>query len=151
MKKNFQIFSQVFQVEKIKSRELEFILYRFEIISKSKKKSATYHNRCQFCLLSILIPLIISDYIPQRYVLGFMGFLAVANAYTMRNVLSLTITEMVVHHHSKNDKIIIDPYSCPGHLEIKNHTDTVHTIFLLTTNLTYLFVLYFRFLIISIT
>lgn len=54
-----------------------------------------------------------------------MGFLAIANAYSMRNVLSLTITEMVVHHHSKGDKIIIDPYSCPGTLEMKNHSDPV--------------------------
>ncbi|XP_065213100.1 putative inorganic phosphate cotransporter [Planococcus citri] len=63
------------------------------------------------------------SYMPQRYVLGLMGFLAVANAYSMRNVLNLTITEMVVHHHSKHDKIIIDPDSCPGTLEIKNHSD----------------------------
>ncbi|XP_076263007.1 putative inorganic phosphate cotransporter [Rhynchophorus ferrugineus] len=34
--------------------------------------------------------------IPQRYVLGIMGFFAIANAYTMRVSLSLAITEMVV-------------------------------------------------------
>ncbi|GJQ72216.1 hypothetical protein Trydic_g3307 [Trypoxylus dichotomus] len=33
--------------------------------------------------------------IPQRYVLGIMGFLAILNAYTMRTSLSLAITEMV--------------------------------------------------------
>lgn len=54
-----------------------------------------------------------------------MGFLAVMNAYSMRNVLNLTITEMVVHHHSKGEKIVIDPDSCPGTLELKNHSDPV--------------------------
>ncbi|XP_030754320.1 putative inorganic phosphate cotransporter [Sitophilus oryzae] len=34
--------------------------------------------------------------IPQRYVLGIMGFFAIVNAYTMRVSLSLAITEMVV-------------------------------------------------------
>lgn len=34
--------------------------------------------------------------IPQRYVLGLMGFAAVINAYLMRVVLSVAITEMVV-------------------------------------------------------
>lgn len=53
-----------------------------------------------------------------------MGFLAVANAYVMRNVLNLAITEMVVTHHKKD--IVIDQDSCPGPLpEIKNHTDSV--------------------------
>lgn len=33
--------------------------------------------------------------IPQRYVLGIMGFLALVNAYTMRTALSVAITEMV--------------------------------------------------------
>ncbi|KAF2903420.1 hypothetical protein ILUMI_02773 [Ignelater luminosus] len=35
-------------------------------------------------------------FIPQRYVLGLMGFLAVVNAYLMRVVLSVAITEMVM-------------------------------------------------------
>ncbi|RZC34383.1 MFS 1 and/or Sugar tr domain containing protein [Asbolus verrucosus] len=34
--------------------------------------------------------------IPQRYVLGIMGFLSIVTAYTMRVTLSVTITEMVV-------------------------------------------------------
>ncbi|CAG9763217.1 unnamed protein product [Ceutorhynchus assimilis] len=34
--------------------------------------------------------------IPQRYILGIMGFFAIVNAYTMRVSLSLAITEMVV-------------------------------------------------------
>lgn len=33
--------------------------------------------------------------IPQRYILGIMGFLAVVNAYIMRVILSVAITEMV--------------------------------------------------------
>nr|XP_023026033.1 putative inorganic phosphate cotransporter isoform X2 [Leptinotarsa decemlineata] len=48
--------------------------------------------------------------IPQRYILGIMGFLAVVNAYTMRVSLSIAITEMVAPHDSKE---IIDPDSCP--------------------------------------
>lgn len=58
---------------------------------------------------------------PQRYILGLMGFFAIANAYSMRNVLSLAITEMVVHHHK--GPIEFDPHTCPGHLEQKNHSD----------------------------
>lgn len=49
--------------------------------------------------------------IPQRYVLGLMGFLAIVNAYTMRVSLSLAITEMVV---STNSSTAADPDSCPA-------------------------------------
>lgn len=65
----------------------------------------------------------IAGYFPQRYVFGLMGFLAVANAYAMRNVLNLAITEMVVYHHKA--ELIIDPDSCPGTIEIKNYSDPV--------------------------
>lgn len=34
--------------------------------------------------------------IPQRVILAIMGFLAIANAYTMRVCLSVAITQMVV-------------------------------------------------------
>jgi len=34
--------------------------------------------------------------IPQRYMLGIMGFFAIVNAYTMRVSLSMAITEMVI-------------------------------------------------------
>lgn len=61
--------------------------------------------------------------IPQRYVLGIMGFLAVANAYAMRGCLSLAITEMVVNPKTKHTHHIEDPNGCPGVLEVKNHTD----------------------------
>ncbi|XP_076262845.1 sialin-like isoform X1 [Rhynchophorus ferrugineus] len=47
--------------------------------------------------------------IPQRYILGIMGFLAVVNAYTMRVVLSVAITEMVqpmIHNQT------LDTHSC---------------------------------------
>ncbi|XP_075230609.1 putative inorganic phosphate cotransporter [Lycorma delicatula] len=57
---------------------------------------------------------------PQRYVLGLMGFLAVVNAYTMRNCLSLAITEMVIYH--KHHDVAIDPNACPGEIQIRNHT-----------------------------
>lgn len=57
---------------------------------------------------------------PQRYVLGLMGFLAVVNAYTMRNCLSLAITEMVIYH--KHNDVGVDPDACPGEIQIRNHT-----------------------------
>lgn len=61
--------------------------------------------------------------IPQRYVLGIMGFLAIVNAYTMRVTLSVAITEMVeptmaATHH--------DPDACPGSLA-NTSTVTVST------------------------
>uniref|UniRef100_A0A8D8VGA0 Sialin n=1 Tax=Cacopsylla melanoneura TaxID=428564 RepID=A0A8D8VGA0_9HEMI len=59
--------------------------------------------------------------VSQRFILAFMGFLAVANAYAMRGCLSLAITEMVVTHHK--GPIKIDPNGCPGELEIRNHTN----------------------------
>lgn len=46
--------------------------------------------------------------IPQRYILGIMGFLAVVNAYAMRVSLSVAITEMV--HNTNGDKH--DPNAC---------------------------------------
>ncbi|KAL0892941.1 hypothetical protein ABMA27_014613 [Loxostege sticticalis] len=36
-------------------------------------------------------------FIPQRYVLGIMGLFALANSFTMRVCLSMTITQMVLH------------------------------------------------------
>ncbi|KAF6201738.1 hypothetical protein GE061_004133 [Apolygus lucorum] len=65
----------------------------------------------------------LSACIPQRYVLGLMGFLAVANAYAMRGILNLAITEMVVNPKNKAHHHIDDPDACPGILEVKNHTD----------------------------
>ncbi|CAH2005053.1 unnamed protein product [Acanthoscelides obtectus] len=48
-------------------------------------------------------------FIPQRYILGIMGFLAVVNAYTMRVSLSIAITEMVA---PSNSSYIDDPDAC---------------------------------------
>jgi hypothetical protein len=45
-------------------------------------------------------------------VVAIMGFLAVANAYTMRICLSTAITEMVVHHDRNESEI--DPDACPS-------------------------------------
>ncbi|KAK5641112.1 hypothetical protein RI129_009659 [Pyrocoelia pectoralis] len=49
--------------------------------------------------------------IPQRYVLGLMGFLGMINAYLMRVVLSVAITEMVLplKHSDRYD----DSDTCP--------------------------------------
>lgn len=35
--------------------------------------------------------------IPQRYVIGVLGLFALANSFTMRVCLSMTITQMVLH------------------------------------------------------
>ncbi|XP_063916931.1 sialin-like isoform X1 [Zophobas morio] len=51
--------------------------------------------------------------IPQRYVLGIMGFLAIVNAYTMRVTLSVAITEMV---EPSNGTTHHDPNACSGSL-----------------------------------
>lgn len=47
--------------------------------------------------------------IPQRYVLGIMGFLAIVNAYTMRVTLNIAITEMV---YPVNETAHPDPEAC---------------------------------------
>lgn len=49
--------------------------------------------------------------IKQRYVVGFMGFFALANGYIQRFCLSLAITEMVATHRLHHTKI--DPNACP--------------------------------------
>lgn len=41
--------------------------------------------------------------IPQRYVVGIMGFLAVLNAYTMRISLSVAINAMVIPHNATDE------------------------------------------------
>lgn len=52
-----------------------------------------------------------------------MGFLAVANAYTMRICLSTAITEMVVHHDRNESKT--DPDACPSSSVSNNKTAPV--------------------------
>ena len=64
--------------------------------------------------------------IAQRYVVSIMGFLAIANAYTMRVCLSVAITEMVVHH--ENDTSEIHPEACPSDNE-NNNTTVVFILF----------------------
>ncbi|OWR51223.1 putative sodium-dependent phosphate transporter [Danaus plexippus plexippus] len=54
--------------------------------------------------------------IPQRYVLGIMGLLAVCNAYTMRVCLNLAVTQMV--NNTKNEESHFDPDACPDESEI---------------------------------
>lgn len=62
-------------------------------------------------------------YIPQRYVFGLLGFLALSNAYIQRFNLSLTITEMTHPvFHSAKDK---DTYECSGELIVTNSTKSV--------------------------
>ncbi|KAG8308157.1 hypothetical protein J6590_002241 [Homalodisca vitripennis] len=68
--------------------------------------------------------------VPQRYVLAFMGFLAIANGYIQRFCLSLAITEMVVPHdredHDADD--MVDLSSCPYQSVNSSITDAIiHT------------------------
>ncbi|KAG6442390.1 hypothetical protein O3G_MSEX002284 [Manduca sexta] len=52
--------------------------------------------------------------IPQRWVMAIMGFLAVANAYTMRVCLNIAITQMV---RRRGHSLAYDEGSCPGDVE----------------------------------
>lgn len=60
--------------------------------------------------------------IPQRYILGIMGFFAILNAYTMRVSLSVAITEMVQKH--KTD--FFDPNACV--IEGIHNSTSIHTV-----------------------
>ncbi|XP_075225441.1 putative inorganic phosphate cotransporter isoform X2 [Lycorma delicatula] len=62
-----------------------------------------------------------SCWIRQRYVLGIMGFLGLANGYIQRFCLSLAITEMVLGHHKGKT----DPHSCPAEYQSSNVTKTL--------------------------
>lgn len=50
--------------------------------------------------------------IPQRYVLGIMGLLGMANAYIMRACLSIAITAMVTHRPP--DSTYVNEEECPA-------------------------------------
>lgn len=50
-----------------------------------------------------------------------MGFIGIANAYAMRSVLSVAITEMVEDIH----RTAIDPNGCPGPIKSANTTNPV--------------------------
>ncbi|CAG9863086.1 unnamed protein product [Phyllotreta striolata] len=61
--------------------------------------------------------------IPQRYILGIMGFLAIVNAYSLRVSLNIAITEMVIPGSSH----VYDPDACPtasGNFSHNTITDT---------------------------
>lgn len=53
--------------------------------------------------------------------MAIMGFIGIANAYAMRSVLSVAITEMVEDIH----KTAIDPNGCPGPIKLANTTNPV--------------------------
>lgn len=62
--------------------------------------------------------------IPQRWVMAIMGFLAVANAYTMRVCLNIAITQMVRKRaHSEN----ADGGTCPGGYDIHVDSEDMET------------------------
>ncbi|CAG9094103.1 hypothetical protein JYU34_012843 [Plutella xylostella] len=57
--------------------------------------------------------------IPQRWVMAIMGFLAVANAYTMRVCLNIAITQMVRKKPSSGS---VDDGSCPAQDVVTDYT-----------------------------
>uniref|UniRef100_A0A8D8ZMV9 Inorganic phosphate cotransporter n=1 Tax=Cacopsylla melanoneura TaxID=428564 RepID=A0A8D8ZMV9_9HEMI len=61
-------------------------------------------------------------FIPQRYVLGILGFLAFALTYVQRFCLSIAITEMAHVEHKISNKTL----QCPGPVFIKNQTIIKH-------------------------
>lgn len=63
------------------------------------------------------------SFIQQRYVLSFMGFMALAIGYVQRFCLSLAITEMAEHtHHIKTHQTISEGTVCPSDYSIHNST-----------------------------
>lgn len=60
-----------------------------------------------------------ADYfIPQRYVIGLLGFLAFALTYVQRFCLSMAITEMAHQEHKVSNKTI----QCPVPQLVRNQT-----------------------------
>lgn len=82
----------------------------------SKYSSAVLLNPCFKLIYDLSYVFVLVFLIPQRYILGIMGFLAVVNAYTMRVILSVAITEMVVQVKSDH----FDPNTCS--MDIENST-----------------------------
>lgn len=64
------------------------------------------------------------SFIQQRYVLSFMGFMALALGYVQRFCLSLAITEMAEHtQHTKIQRTYSEGTVClPDHSFHTNHT-----------------------------
>jgi len=62
---------------------------------------------------------IIDSACSKRFIIAIMGFIGIANAYAMRSVLSVAITEMVEDIH----KTAIDPNGCPGPIKNTNTTN----------------------------
>ncbi|RVE46450.1 hypothetical protein evm_008917 [Chilo suppressalis] len=60
-------------------------------------------------------------FIPQRYVLGIMGLFALANSFTMRVCLSMTITQMVLHSES-SEHIVGETCPDPQYVGMMNNT-----------------------------
>ncbi|GBP29672.1 Putative inorganic phosphate cotransporter, partial [Eumeta japonica] len=79
-----------------------------------------YEIRTSFGVGMVLI-------IPQRYVLGIMGLFALANSFTMRVCLSMTITQMVTHtapsEHILGETCPVDDVSVTD--VVSNGTETV--------------------------
>lgn len=59
--------------------------------------------------------------IPQRYVFGILGLFALANAYTMRVCLSVTIVQMVTRAPSEGH---IVGETCPEEIIVQDSSNT---------------------------
>lgn len=69
-----------------------------------------------------------------------MGFLGIANAYSMRSVLSVAITEMVGDIH----KTKVDPNGCPGPNKSANTTNVVSSVKIHLSGLIFIYHVLFR-------
>ncbi|XP_047513603.1 putative inorganic phosphate cotransporter isoform X1 [Pieris napi] len=86
------------------------------ILASTSYDSSTYSKRSR--VASEWTPLLGKPdtffIIPQRWVMAIMGFLAVANAYTMRVCLNIAITQMVRRHAPSS---AYEEGSCPAEVE----------------------------------
>lgn len=61
--------------------------------------------------------------IPQRYVLTFMGFLALFNAFAMRANLTIAITKMTILVNISSEITRLDESVCPMPDFLDDHTN----------------------------
>lgn len=66
---------------------------------------------------------VVAACIPQRYILGVMGLLGMANAYIMRACLSIAITAMV-SNSARSDSGYVNEEECPASSSVTNSTDS---------------------------
>ncbi|XP_060522420.1 putative inorganic phosphate cotransporter isoform X4 [Cylas formicarius] len=94
------------------------------MIVKNCCRDATSEIRSRYLSICELVTTVFL--IPQRYVLGVMGFLAIINSYTMRVSISVAITEMVPPKNSSSHKSDICSYSDSGSSTTNSVTGTTY-------------------------